>query len=415
MKLDDWQRQVLETKGNICLVSGRQVGKSFIISIKAAKYVLENPNKTVLIIAATERQAYLLFEKTLSFIEHVDKKALKSGRYRPTKTELKLKNGSRIYCLPVGQSGYGIRGYTIDQLYVDEASFIPEDVWLAVTPMLATTKGDLILLSTPHGRKGYFYEASKRDDFTQFRLSSEECERIDKEFLKAEQSRMTKKQYAQEYLGHFIDELDQFFPDELIKRCMTAKREQPNINSKYYMGVDIARMGSDESTFEILKRTDDKLIQVENYVTTKTLTTHTTKIIKDFTKKFYLIKIYIDSRGIGAGVLDQLLEDEETRRKVIPIDNAAKDLIYNPDKPRKRKTNKEELYMNLLRLMEQKKIVLLDDDDIFLSLKSVQYEYKDNGEVVIYGKYTHIAEGLIRAAWSIKEKNLSIWISSIRL
>ena len=42
MKLDKWQEEVLATKGNICLRSGRQVGKSTVIGIKAAKYALEN-------------------------------------------------------------------------------------------------------------------------------------------------------------------------------------------------------------------------------------------------------------------------------------------------------------------------------------------------------------------------------------
>ena len=61
MELDKWQKEVLETKGNICLRSGRQVGKSFIIGIKAAKYALENKNKLIMVIAFTEKQANLLF------------------------------------------------------------------------------------------------------------------------------------------------------------------------------------------------------------------------------------------------------------------------------------------------------------------------------------------------------------------
>jgi hypothetical protein len=59
--------------------------------------------------------------------------------------------------------------------------------------------------------------------------------------------------------------------------------------------------------------------------------------------------------------------------------------------------------------MERGEIALLSDDEIFLSLKSVQYEYTDEGNIKIYGKYTHICEGLVRAAWGTKDKSLNIY------
>ena len=75
---------------------------------------------------------------------------------------------------------------------------------------------------------------------------------------------------------------------------------------------------------------------------------------------------------------------------------------------------KEDLYNNLLRLMEQGKIKLLDDPEIFLSLKSIQYEYvTKEGQPTrrrIFGNYSHIAEGLIRAAWCTNDKSLSPYI-----
>ena len=54
------------------------------------------------------------------------------------------------------------------------------------------------------------------------------------------------------------------------------------------------------------------------------------------------------------------------------------------------------------------------DDEVFLSLKSVQYEYIEGDKIKFFGNYTHIAEGLIRAAWAVKDKNLNIWIDTIK-
>jgi len=115
---------------------------------------------------------------------------------------------------------------------------------------------------------------------------------------------------------------------------------------------------------------------------------------------------------MGVGVFDQLLNSPETKRKVIPINNARRS--QDIDDKRFKKLMKEDLYMNLLRLMEQRKIKLLDDPEIFLSLKSIQYEYVvSEGQRTrfrVFGNYSHIAEGLIRAAWCTNDKSLSPYI-----
>ena len=124
MELDAWQKEVLNCKTNLCLCSGRQVGKSTVIAMKAGEEAVKTPNQSIMIIASVERQALLLFEKVLSYIYQNHKEYIKKGKDRPTKQELKLRNGSIIRSLPTGDSGYGIRGFTINSLYADEAHFI---------------------------------------------------------------------------------------------------------------------------------------------------------------------------------------------------------------------------------------------------------------------------------------------------
>lgn len=411
MILDEWQEKVLATKGNLCLRSGRQVGKSTIISIKAGDYAVKNSKKTILMVASVERQALLLFEKTLSYIYEHHKKFIKKGKDRPTKHKIVLTNGSTIYCLPTGMSGYGIRGYTVDLLIADEAAFIPEDVWTAVTPMLAITRGDIILLSTPHGKGGYFYRCFTDPTFKSFHVSSEDCLRKDQHFLDQEKSRMSKAQYAQEYLGEFIDELRQFFPTALIKECLSLQEvSKPTLllhPADNFLGVDVARMGEDESVLFSLRRIDkDRLEEIGMEITTKTYLTDTIKLIKHMDKKYNYKRIYIDDGGMGVGVFDPLLEDDQTKRKVVAINNAARSL--DADKKHK-KLLKEDLYNNLLSIMERGRIKLFESPETMLSLRSVQAEYKE-GKLRIFGNYTHIAEALIRAAWCMKDKRLNIWI-----
>ena len=409
--LDDWQKEVMNTKGNIVLRSGRQVGKSFIISHKVGEYAVKNKKKTVLVIAAVERQAQLLFEKILTYVHDNYRAYIKKGKDKPTKSKLTLNNGTVIHCLPSGLSGYGIRGYTVDLLVADEAAFIPEDVWTAVTPMMAITKGNIIMLSTPFGRGGYFYECFNDPSYTTFHVSSEDCPRKNQEFLDREKGRMSDLQYAQEYLGEFIDELRQFFPTDLIKSCMTLESGLYPLSTlgDNFLGVDVARMGGDETVLLSLKRNDRKtrLKQTDMLITKKTYLTETVKMIKVLDSRWNYKKIYIDDGGLGVGVFDPLLEDQQTKRKVVPINNASRSI--DKDSQRK-KLLKEDLYTNLLVLMQKGKIDLWDSPDLLLSLKSVQAEYK-NGKLKIFGKYTHITEALIRAAWCMKDKSLNIWIA----
>jgi len=63
--------------------------------------------------------------------------------------------------------------------------------------------GFIILLSTPFGKGGYFYDAFSDPDFKHIHISSEDCKRIPKDFLAKEKQRLTKAEYMQEYLGEF--------------------------------------------------------------------------------------------------------------------------------------------------------------------------------------------------------------------
>ena len=423
LSYDKWQEEVLATTGNICLCSGRQVGKSTVIAKDAGDFATKNPGVSILIIAAVERQAQELFQKVKYYLEDNYNAYIEKGAKKPTLSKLQLNNGSIIRCLPTGTDGHGIRGFTIDRLYADEAAFIPEMVWEAITPMLLTTGGDIILLSTPHGNTGYFHQAFYDETFTNFQISSEEVikEREitetwsalqrDKaiEHLAREKTKMTELQYAQEYLGEFVDSLRQVFSDKLIKAICTLKRPGNILKGqKYYLGVDIARMGDDESTFQIIDRTNPKkLRQVENQITNHTLTTQTTRTILELNHLYDFRQIFVDDGGMGVGVFDQLLDNEDTRRKVVAINNSSRPLTH--DEKRKKKVLKEDIYNNLVMLMERKEIELLDDPEIFQSLKSVQFQVGDKG-IKYFGNYTHIADGLVRAAWSVKSKDMNIFV-----
>jgi len=432
MKYDKWQQEVLDAEGNILLATGRQVGKTTILAHKAARRMIKKKTR-ILIASLTEDQAELIIQKIHDYLFKFHKNSIKSGKDRPTKHIIRLKNGSIAQSRAVGNTGNSIRGFTADVFIPDEASRLPNDLWPAAMPTLLTTAGEIWMASTPFGRTGYFWECfqNKSGRFKIFRISSEEamtnreiCESWTQKqrdealrFLAEEKRDKPKVQYQQEYGGEFIEDLMQFFPDELIQKVQTRHRDKtspPVIfnDKKYYLGVDVGGRGGDETTFEIIeKQSQNKLIQVENLNLKYEMTTMTERQIINLDNQYHFRRIYIDDGGMGVGVFDHLLENPQIKRRIEAINNSRRNITPNTaDKIRATTLMKNDLYDNLLCLMERGEIELLDDPEIFQSLKSIQFEITDDKNLKIFGNYTHIAEGLIRAAWCVKDKSLNPFI-----
>jgi hypothetical protein len=416
--LDQWQKDVLESEGNICICSGRQVGKSEIIALKTATFISKYPRKRVLIVSVTESQAEMMLQKILLHLYEIDRKLISKGKDKPTKHKVVLVNGSWAITKAVGQYGLGALGLTVDVVVPDECAYLPETIWASITPMLLTTGGSLWLLSTPNAQEGYFYQAYTEPSFgfKTFHVNSEEVANARPEpqrsimlaYLEREKARMSPMQYAQQYLAQFQEELGQLFPDELIQRCQALERISEIPRSNYYLGVDVARMGGDETTFEILELRDKKFFQRENLVYKYTLTTETISRILELDRLYDFKSIYIDDGGLGVAVFDQLLNVVQTKNKVVAINNAARSI--EPNENRKRKLLKEDLYLNFLALLEKGDLLLLKDPEIFVSLKSIMVEHDlQKANIKIYGRYSHITEGLIRAAWSNHSTRLNLW------
>jgi hypothetical protein len=428
MNLDDWQKEIIEHDGNILLCTGRQVGKTTCFAIKSAKYMIKNPKSRILVVSLTEDQAKLIIVMTLHYLETHHKKIIGVGKNKPTLNKITLKNGSTMLARPVGNTGDALRGFTGDVLIIDEASRMPEIAFTAAKPVLLTTAGQLWLCSTPFGKQGYFWEAyqNKNNRFKVFHKSSEEViknrtissdwtEKKREEalkFLESERADMTELQYGQEYLGMFLDDLRRFFDDKLIEQCCMLKRPIPSPKEYNYLGVDIARMGDDESSFEIIHAPlGKKFKQIENITTKKQLTTETEKRIIELTNQFNCGKVGIDagSGSLGVGIYDHL-KDSKIKKCIVPMNN--RQISMDREGKKRQRIFKEDLYDNLKSMMEHGEILLLDDDNIKASLRSIQFEFnqEDKGlrftRVKIFGNYAHITEGLIRAAWLAKKERI---------
>jgi hypothetical protein len=434
--LDEWQKEVEAYRGDVLLCTGRRVGKTYILARKGINRMLNEPKTKVLMFSLTEEQAMLIMVMAKQYLLEIAPKSLVKKSTETNKKTLTLKNGSVMKVRPAGDTGDSGRGFEADILIVDEASRMGKYFWLATLPIILMTAGEVWLGSTPFGKQGYFWERfnesyNLKDPKARFKVFyttapkvieervgwTEEEKDARRKILEFDRKSMSKLEYGQEYLGLFLEDIMQFFPDDMIYKAQKLKR--PNTIAKefdYYIGQDIARMGEDETTYEIGYLRDDKVIQVENQVTKHTFLTDTFKMTKELDLKYDFQKIFTDDEGIGIGVFDMLMEDDQTKRKVIGINNSKRIIDYDG---KEKGILKTELYYHLRTLLEQGKIELLDDQEIFQSLKSVQYEYdtdnRGNPHLKIHGNYTHIAEGLIRLAQATKYKDLNFKVYSIKV
>lgn len=416
--LDDWQSLVLQTKGNMVLRSGRQVGKSFIIAMKATQYALKNYGKVVMVIAYTEKQANLLFGKILNNIVQEEKKnhVKHIANPKPTKHVIKLINKTEIYCYAAGDTGFGIMGYTIDLLIADEAAWIKEEVWNSIVPALAVTNGTMWLLSTPWLSQGFYFDCFNDPNFTSFHQSSEDCPRITEEFLERMKVRFTKSKYSQMYLGEFVDDAYRIFGDRWIDKVCTLEIEnyEPLDPDNAAIGIDVAGTGEDESTYEGLER--KRIVkQFYHQVVEKSSEMWFTEMMINirYLNRQYDTKFGIDGDGLGSGVVSSAMSDDDLKRKVVDLKNSRREI--DAEGKMTVRSMKEAMYMNMLEMGETNQLKLFDSAEIRLSLRSIISQKLEGGGEKIDGNYSHITEGLVRAAWLLKQKDLNPIVYSIKV
>ena len=228
---DHHQTRVLLSSANRAILNcTRQWGKSTVCAIKALHRALYYPSATVVIACPSQRQSSEFLHKVATFLQILEIPRKGDGRNRQS---LKLPNESRIIALP-GQIQQTIRGFSaLSLLIIDEAAQVTDTLYLALRPMLAVSNGDLWLLSTPYGKRGFFYRAWTQggDRWQRFTVPATECPRISAQFLEEEREAGGARYFGQEYLCEFHSTDDALF-DEALIRLMLCDQVDPLVFDK---------------------------------------------------------------------------------------------------------------------------------------------------------------------------------------
>jgi len=211
---DDWQQTVLRsTAKRTILCCARQVGKSQTVAIKALHLSVNRPRSLVLLVSRSLRQSVELGRKVFDAYAATGQKVPPEAQ---SKLALELANGSRILCLPGGDES-SIRGFSATSVIIDEAARCPDALFVALRPSLAVGQGSLILLSTPFGRRGFFWRVwSEAEHWLKIEVKASQCPRLSPAFLLEEWKELGPRWFAQEYECAFVEATGQLFSDEAI-------------------------------------------------------------------------------------------------------------------------------------------------------------------------------------------------------
>ena len=166
-----------------------------------------------LLLSPTQRQSGELFRKVQNLHRLLGKPV---PCVRETVLSLELANGSRIIALPGDEAT--VRCFSgVSLVIIDEAARARDELHAAVRPMLATSGGMLVGLSTPFGKRGWFHDAwAGEGNWQRVQINAEQCPRIPKEFLAEERAAMGPRWFAQEYECEFVNTVDAVFTHEQV-------------------------------------------------------------------------------------------------------------------------------------------------------------------------------------------------------
>lgn len=394
------QIEVLNSKQkHKIIVCGRRSGKSQMIAGEIIRGAVTKQYPRQIVIAPTYKQAMIVFDKIIELgnVANVMNDIEKITHNPP---EITYKNKSFIYFASADNPN-SLRGEAWDRVFKDESSFIKRGADNAIKPLTYDKGAPVWETTTPWG-KGEVWEKWIRGlngdpDYGCFHynykdnpyLAEEGKKDIEKDILEYGEDSM----YVQaEILGNFIEDRDAYFSRELIESCIEEYSIPEAINRKYsyYLGVDFARMGTDESIFVPLMSFGGGL-RVNDLIETKhKLLTDAIGRIINMENEYNFVKALLDETGLGSGPTDVL--KEKLGYKVNGIHFTVK--------------SKQDMYSNLHKLMSQGKIKFPNHKKLIFQLMDLRYEVMSNGDLKLHHSdkgHDDYPDALALACWAAKE------------
>lgn len=326
-KLYDCQKRKVEVILNnrkVVLMEGRQQGKTITSAACILWYTLFQESKTVAILANKGSAAREVLDRYQIMYEHLPI-WMQQGVRTWNKGNVELENGSKVFT--AATTGSGIRGKSVNWLYIDEAAIIPNNVaeqfFASVYPTIsAGTTTKILLTSTPLGYNHFWKfwnEAEQgKNGFTHHFIPYWEIPGRDEEWAEEQRKTLGDVKFNQEVLCQFLGSSNTLISGRALSMMSTIDPEyhsdmgldiyqQPEKDRIYIITVDVARgIGGDNSAFTIVDVTEMpyKLVGKfkNNTIAPMLFPNIIHKVARDYNNAFILV----ETNDIGGQIADIL-------------------------------------------------------------------------------------------------------------
>ena len=387
-----WQREVMVAiaagERRISVRSGHGVGKSSCATAIILWYLTTRYPCKVVVTAPTASQLYdALFAEAKRRVKEMpeavsklleatsDRIVLKSS---PTEAFCSARTSSKER----PESLAGVHSENV-LLLAAEASGIPEEVFESAAGSMSGHAATTLLLGNPTRTSGFFYRTHTdlKNDWWTKKVSCADSPLVSDDFITDMAKRYGEESaaYSIRVLGEFpqADE-DTYIPLYLIEASLTRDVEE-SPNAPVVWGLDCARYGSDRSA--LAKRKGNHL--TENIKTWRDKSTMELAgiILNEYETTSIMDRpqeILVDSIGVGAGVVDRLIELELPARGI----NVAESASLSDKYMRLR----DELWGKTREFFEAKECVLPDDSQLVFELAAPRFSFTSSGKIKIESK-----------------------------
>jgi intein/homing endonuclease len=321
------------------------VHNTFLESVMVGLQCILYPDEVGIFLAPSQRQSLNPMNNLLQCYNKSD--IFKSLIVKKTKGHMVFKNRSEITSLPMG-TGEKVLGQHATIAGIDEyARFTREYITTIILPMLNQKRANgmpnkLITLSTPLSKQNHFYnwylthKKYSSQPGSKYHLSEynyQDCPSIDLDIIKMNYENSSWEQFARENLGEFTDNLDGFFPNDLIFSCVEEEDGEIKVQNvpmsdgrRYVLGVDPSNMVMQDRfaiyLYEIIESENGALglMFANAWTFDKQTITYVEDLIRRIMIVFPILRCNIDSGGGGRQIAEHLMEPKKYRDEILGED-----------------------------------------------------------------------------------------------
>ena len=312
--------QIIEKNRKVISMQPRQMGKSQTVAAYILWYTLFNNNKTVAILAYKSDAAMEILSRYQLMFENIPI-WMQQGIKTWNKGDVELENGSSVFTAATSSSG--IRGKSVNLLYVDEVAIVPNNIaeqfFTSVYPVVSageTTK--IILTSTPLGYNHFwkFWNDAENNvnGFSALRVNYWEHPKRNEQWAKEQKALLGDIKFNQEVLCAFLGSSNTLISADTIARLSSKPFafsndsldviDKPVQNNTYFISVDTSRgVERDYSAFTVINTTSYPFTVVAKYRNNKIspllYPSIIHKVAKDYNNAYILVEINDNGQQIA--------------------------------------------------------------------------------------------------------------------